>query len=142
MELVGTEEQPVIVSSSEDSTPSDGSKIIIDDKEQETENESSSEISSEEEEEMLRKIRKQKSDKAKAIMRYGADLKHWRPEELASGSRSSPSTVQTKRKYHVLRSEDGQKEHNIIPPSIDNESQSISNEQDVLPNRNPGGLAG
>ena len=100
-------------------------------------------MSTEEEEEMLTKIRKQKSDKTKAIMRYGADLKHWRPEELTSGSRSYPSTVQTKsctskRKHRVLCSEDGQSEHNIIPPSIDNDSQSISNEQDVLPNRNPG----
>ena len=141
VELQGTAEEPVIVSSNEDSNPSDtdGSKTVIDENGHETANESSTDLSTEEEEEMLKKIRKQKSDHAKAIMRYGAE--YWRQKEQTSTPVQNKASTR-KRKYHVQSSEDDESEYNIIPPSPDNERQSIFHKQGVLPHRNPGSLPG
>ena len=85
IELQGTAEEPEIVSS-DDELPSDtgSSSIVSDRKEQENDNESSTGLSTDEEKEMLKKIRQQKSDKAKAIMWYGADT--WRHHTSVSSS--------------------------------------------------------
>ena len=142
VELQGTAEEPVIVSSNEDSNPSDtdGSKTVVDENGHETVNESSTDLSTEEEEEeMLKKIRKQKSDHAKAIMRYGTE--YWRQKEQTSTPVQNKTSTR-KRKYHVQSSEDDESEYNIIPPSPDNERQSIFHKQSVLPHRNPGSLPG
>ena len=95
MELQGTAGEPEPVLSDED-LPSDR-------KEQEIDNDSSTFLSTDEEEEMLKKIRKQTYDKAKAIMWYDADK--WRQHVRVLHQQSRVKDNYLFFKYLLLQSE-------------------------------------
>jgi hypothetical protein len=140
VELQGTVDEPVIVSSCSSSDTEDKN-------ERETEEESSPSLDSSEEEKMLRQLRKETCDRAKAIMRSGSKAKRRKQAELESDSSTNSSPVQQKRhmqkkRVQAMSTDDDVSEENTIPPSPYTAVRRLFHQPDSLPQRNPISLRG